>query len=320
MSATADMGVGSRSSFGIALPQGARQTPEYVEELRDACRFAELLGFRNVWVTDHVRGSDGFLEPFSALAFCAAVTRSIRLGVAVAVSAVRSPVHLAQVAASVDVMSGGRLELGLGSGAPAIGPLFGVSPERVFPRFRAGVTLMKELWEQEEVTAEDPSWQLRGVTAGLRPWQRPHPPLWIGARVPSALRFAAEAGTGWIGAGTSSLEDFRRQVAVVREHRKQLGAGADGFGIGKRVYLAVFDGERGHSQRMADVRSWFGHHYGDPSMADRFAVVGSVDECAEQVAVLRQAGAQLVVLNPIAVTRKQMECAAEVADLAGSPR
>lgn len=312
------MGVRTRSSFGIALPQAARQTHEYVEELQDACRFAELLGFGSVWVTDHVRGSDGFLEPFSALAFCAAVTRSVRLGVAVAVSAVRSPVHLAQAAASVDFVSGGRLELGLGSGAPAIGPLFGIPPERVFPRFRAGVRLMKRLWEEEEVTEDGPFWQLQGVKAGLRPWQRPHPPLWIGARVRSALRFATQAGTGWIGAGTSSLEDFRRQVAVVREHRETSGSGVDGFGIGKRAYLAVFDGDRGSPQGMADVRSWFGHQYGDPSMADRFAVTGSVSECAEQVAVLRQAGAQLVVLNPIAVTRKQMETAAEVADLASA--
>ena len=312
------MDVSSRSSFGMALPQAALPTREYVDELRDACLHAETLGFGSVWVTDHVRGSASFLEPFSSLAFCAAVTRSVRLGVAVAVSAVRSPVHLAQAAASVDVVSGGRLELGLGSGAPAIGPLFGIPPEHVFPRFRASVTLMKRIWEQEEVTADDPHWQLHGWKAGLRPWQRPHPPLWIGARIPSALRFAAEAGTGWIGAGSSSLGDFRRQVAVVREHRENTGRGVDGFGIGKRVYLAVLDGQAGSPRQMAEVRTWFDHHYGDPSIADRCAVVGSADECAEQIAALRRDGAQLVVLNPLAVTRSQMEIAAEIADRAGA--
>lgn len=275
----------------------------------------EDLGFSSAWVTDHLRGPEALLDPFVALTYAAAVTARIRLGVAVAVSSARAPVQLAQVVASLDQLSGGRLELGIGSGAPAGGRAFGVPPDEVFDRFRASVRLMKQLWSGGDVTADDRWWHLEDWKVGIRPCQQPHPPVWIGARTRQALHHAVEQGTGWVGAGSSSVDDFVSQLAVVREHLERRDR-PGWFGIAKRVYLVCFDRAEpdGGTFDLDAARAWFGRHYGDPAGADRFAVTGELAACVAQVARVREAGAEQLILHPIFATPTQLEAAAAIAD------
>lgn len=308
---TAANALTDRQQYGIALAQGFGD----VTALRRNCRLVEELGFGSAWVTDHLRGPDAFLEPFSALAYCAALTERVRLGIAVAVSFARSPVHMAQAVASLDQVSGGRLEMGIGCGAPRLARAFGVTTDDAFSRFQASLAAMKRLWTQPEVTDHQRYWDLEGWKAGLRPAQVPHPPLWIGARIRKALRLAVDEGTGWVGAGSSSYSDFVRQVGVIRDYLQETGRDPASFRVAKRVYLSVSDGSAGG---IDEVRAWFDHHYGDPAGADRFAVTGDVAACAEQVVRLRQAGAELIILHPVFGTPSQLEAAAAVADLASS--
>lgn len=298
-----------RSGFGIAL----RQRWQDLESFRQSCALVEQLGFGSAWVTDHLRGPDPLLEPFTALSYCAAQTSRVRLGIAIAVSFARTPVHLAQAVASLDRLSGGRLELGIGSGAPRLAPAFGVPAEDAFARFRSSLTTLKQLWTEPAVTDESPFWELRDWAVGLRPVQVPHPPLWIGARVGGALRLAVEEGTGWVGAGSSSLDDFVRQVGIVQRHLEEVGRDPASFHVAKRIYLHVSDGG---SKGLDQLREWFGMHYGDPTGADRFGVTGDEVGCAEQVRTIRDAGADLLILHPVFGTPEQIEAAAVVADLA----
>lgn len=300
-----------RAGYGIALRQGW----EDLEAFRRSCLLVEQLGFGSAWVTDHLRGPDPLLEPFTALSYCAALTSRVRLGIAIAVSFARSPVHLAQAVASLDQLSGGRLEMGLGSGAPRLGPAFGVPEGETFDRFRSSLSTLKQLWTAPVVTDRSSHWDLRDWTVGLRPLQEPHPPLWIGARVGRALRLAVEEGTGWVGAGSSSFDDFVRQLRIVRRHLEETGRDPASFKVAKRIYMHVSESGK---DDIEEVRAWFGHHYGDPSGADRFAVTGDAASCAEQVAAVRDAGAQLLILHPVFGTFAQIEAAAAVADLAAS--
>ena len=279
-----------RREAGVALAQQWWD----LDRFRQSCRLAEDLGFDSAWVTDHLRGPDALLDPFIALTYAAAVTERIRLGVAVAVSSARSPVQLAQIVASVDQLSGGRLELGIGSGASTSGRAFGVPPDEVFDRFRACVRLMKQLWRADNVTVDYRWWHLEDWDVGIRPYLQPHPPLWIGDRTRKALHHAVEQGTGWVGAGSSSIDDFTLQLAVVRGHLDRLGRRSGEFGIAKRVYLACSDRAEldGVTFDVDAAGAWFGHHYGDPAGADRFVVTGGVTACAAQVAQVRDAGAE----------------------------
>lgn len=298
-----------RTSYGISLRQGWQD----LESFRQSCLLVEKLGFGSAWVTDHLRGPDPLLEPFTALSYCAALTSRVRLGIAIAVSFARTPVHLAQAVASLDRLSGGRLEMGIGSGSPRLGPAFGVADEDAFTRFRSSLATLKQLWTAPAVTDQNRFWELRDWTVGLRPVQEPYPPLWIGARVGSALRLAAEEGTGWVGAGSSSLEDFTRQVGIVRRHLEKVDRDPASFRVAKRIYMHVSDGG---TKGLEQLREWFGMHYGDPTGADRFGVTGDAAACADQVLMIRDAGAELLILHPVFGTPEQIEAAAVVADLA----
>lgn len=300
-----------RVNYGISLRQGWQD----LESFRQSCLLVERLGFGSAWVTDHLRGPDALLEPFTALSYCAGATNRIRLGIAIAVSFARTPVHLAQAVASLDRLSGGRLEVGIGSGAPHLSSAFGVAGDDAFARFRSSLTTLKQLWTESAVTDQSRFWDLRDWPVGLRPLQDPYPPLWIGARVASALRLAAEEGTGWVGAGSSSFEDFTRQVSIVRRHVEKVGRDPASFRVAKRIYMYVSDGG---PKGIEQLREWFGIHYGDPTGGERFGVTGDAAACAEQVRTIQDAGAELPILHPVFGTPEQIEATAVVADLASS--
>src|SRR5579863_6917785 len=265
-----------RTSYGISLPQ----TWKNLEGFRQHCLLIEKLGFGSAWVADYLCKPDDLLEPFTALSYCAAVTSRVRLGIAISVSFARSPVLLAQAVASLDRISDGRLEMGVGSGLPSLAPAFGVAEEDAFNRFRSSLRTLKHLWTTTVVSDRSQFWDLREWSVGLRPVQQPYPPLWIGARMGPALRLAAEEGTGWIGAGSSSLDDFRRQLRTVRRHLEEIGRDPESFRVAKRIHMHVSDGG---ADRLEDVRASLGSHYGDANGADRFAVIGDAVSCAEQV-------------------------------------
>src|SRR6478672_2920493 len=178
--------------FSVGLPQsfdGGDPRPVGIYAAR-----AETLGFSGLWTLDSAVGGPTsrtpLLDGLQVLAYAAAVTRDVRLGIAVIVMNRRQPVLLAKEIASLDRLSGGRLTVGVGLGAPADEHVAALG----FPADRT----VRRLVEGGEV--------LRFSRARLepRPIQRPGPPVWFGAGREPALRRAARLGDGWIGAGSSS--------------------------------------------------------------------------------------------------------------------
>jgi alkanesulfonate monooxygenase SsuD/methylene tetrahydromethanopterin reductase-like flavin-dependent oxidoreductase (luciferase family) len=99
-----------------------------------------------------------------------------------------------------------------------------------------------------------------------------------------------------MGAGSSSIADFREQVALIRGHLEEAGRDPATFGFSKRVYLAIDDDEARAERRLGE---WFGHYYGNPDMASRVSVWGSLDRITEVVGELQEAGARHILLNPM---------------------
>jgi probable F420-dependent oxidoreductase len=281
--------------FTIALPQTFATPRVDVAGLQRFCARAEALGFEGVWCQEQILGSAGSLEPVTLLAYAAARTERVRLGVAVLLTPLRSPVQLAKALTTVDQLSGGRLDVGVGlGGRTQIYPAFGLAPERRVRRFVEGLEVMKRLWTGERVTFQGDFWKLDGVAMAPRPVQAPHPPLWFGARHPDAVRRAAAHGDAFIGAGSSSTADFRDSVTHLRRALAEAGRDPATFPVAKRVYLEI-DADR--ARGMARLREWFGWWYGNAGLAEQVAIVGSVEECVAGLREVQAAGAQMVLLN-----------------------
>jgi probable F420-dependent oxidoreductase len=273
---------------------------------------AEALGFESAWVVEQLLGSISSLEPVELLAWAAALTHRIRLGTAVLLTPLRSPVHLAKSLATVDQLSGGRLDVGIGLGGnPKAYPAFGITASRRVARFNEGLRLMRALWTEPRVTFAGEFWQLEGAALEPKPLQRPHPPLWVGAHHPDAFRRSVDWATGFMGAGSATTATFAQEVQLLRRLLVEAGRDPASIDIGKRVYVAVDDDRERAGRRLAE---YFGGFYGRSQLAAEVSVWGSVDQCVAGVREVVAAGARLVMLNPVFDEVEQLEIlAAEVA-------
>jgi probable F420-dependent oxidoreductase len=289
------MATGKAVRYGIAIPQDFIDGPLDIPFLHAFLARAEALGYDSAWVQEQIVGSVPILEPVTVLTYAAALTRTLRLGTAVMLTVWRNPIQLAKSLTALDQLSQGRLTVGVGIGNPRPDDAaFGIPLERRARRFVEGIEVMKALWTQSTATFAGEYWQLAGIAQEPKPVQRPHPPLWFGAREPAALRRAVRLGNGWMGAGSSSNADFKAQAASIRGFLDDAKRDPATFTISKRVYIAI---DANKSRAEERLRTWFGIRYGRADMAPRVAVWGGANECLDRLAELVASGAEHLLLN-----------------------
>lgn len=311
MSDTPQAAAAASLSLAVALPQtfpAGRQPREVVARF---ARTAERLGFDGLWTLDRTQGLQPVIEPLALLAAAAMVTRRVRLGVAVIIVPFRSPVSLARTAAAVDQLSGGRLELGVGLGSRREEVrAVGLDPARRRERLEDAVAVLRGLFAGDPFDYQGETLQMSGWAVRPTPVQRPGPPLWFGGSHPDALRRAVALGDGWLGAGSHSLDDFDREVAIVHEELAHQGREPGAFGLGKRLYMAIED-RRGTRARA--IRTWLGDNYRDPEIADRVAAIGPPSAIVEAAARIIEQGGRTIIFNPVSDVERQLrELAGEV--------
>jgi probable F420-dependent oxidoreductase len=286
-----------RVELGVAIPQTLLNGAFDVAKLREFLARAEALGVQSAWVVEQILGSIRSLEPVALLTYAAACTERLRLGSAVLLTALRSPVHLAKSLATLDHLSGGRLTVGVGLGGnPRIYGAFGLQATRRAARFAEGLRLMKRLWTEERVTFEGEFFKLQNASMEPKPLQKPHPPLWFGGHHPNALRRAVELGDGFIGAGSVSTATFLGEVKLLQSLLEAAGRDPATFPLGKRVYIAVDHDRARAGRRLAE---WFGAFYGKPELAAEVSVWGDPGECVDRLAEITAAGVGFLMLNPV---------------------
>jgi probable F420-dependent oxidoreductase len=294
--------------------------PQYVDDgmfdpaaLRAYLARAEALGFHSAWAGEQVLGSIPHLGPIETLTYAAACTERIRLGCAVFVSPLYSTVHLAKSLSTLDQLSRGRIEVGLGTGGRGrMFSAFGVDPASLVARFTEGLRLMKALWTQDRVAFDGQFWQLEGAAMEPKPFQKPYPPIWFGGSHPAALRRAVRHGDGFFGAGSSTTAQFVDQVRGIREALDEQKRDPGTFRIAKRVYIAVDDDAERARQRVAAALDRLYGYFGLPDLT-AVAVFGPPDTCVQGLREVAAAGAELILLNPLFDDAEQMErLAAEV--------
>jgi probable F420-dependent oxidoreductase len=283
--------------FGIGIPQVLPDPRADVEALHGFLRRAEALEFESAWLMDQPIGTARVLEPTALLAHAAAVTTRIRLGTAVLLLPLRIPLVLAKTLATIDQLSGGRLDAGVALGAwQDRYPSFGFTAERRVRRFEEAVGLLKRLWTEPSVTAHGDFWQLDDVSVEPKPVQQPHPPLWFGGMADPAVTRVARLADAWMGAGSATTAAFATARATLMEALAAEGRDPATFPVAKRVYVAI-DADR--DRALARLREWFKGFYGRDDLAQRVAVWGPAGAVVEGLAEVVRAGAGTIVLNPV---------------------
>ncbi len=251
-------------------------------------------------------GPGAQLSPVETMTYAAACTERLRLGCVVFVSTLHNPVHLAKSLSTLDQLSQGRIEIGVGTGGRARPfPAFGVDPHRYVARFTEGVTVMKALWTEPSVTFHGEFWQLENAAMEPKPFQKPYPRLWFGGASEPALRRAVRMGDGFFGAGSSPTDKFAEQVQIVRAALAEAGRPADDFPIAKRVYIGIDeDPERARSRMNAALEGIYGHRV--PAI-EAAAITGSAADCVREVSQVAAAGAELILFTALFDQREQME-------------
>jgi probable F420-dependent oxidoreductase len=291
--------------FAISIPQYAPGGSFDDDAFRAHLRRVEELGlFESAWAQEQVIGAGGILAPLSTLTYAAACTEQLRLGCAVFVLPLHNPLHLAKAISSLDCISGGRVEVGVatgGRGRPF--EAFGVDPEGPVARFNEALALMKACWTESEINFDGQLWKLQGASMEPKPVQKPHPPIWFGGSAPAGMRRAVRHGDGFIGAGSQTTAQFAAQVAVVNEELSAQGREPHTFRIAKRVYIHVEDDAARGRHRLEDALT---RHYGRGGWSDHI-LSGPPYACADGIRAVADAGAQLILLNPLLDDAQQLE-------------
>jgi probable F420-dependent oxidoreductase len=209
-----------------ALHRGENVQPR---RLVDTARRVEEVGFESLWVGDHIALPDDApdsateprLEALTTLTYLAAVTTRVRLGVGVLVLPQRQPVLLAKQLTSLDVLSGGRLDVGIGVGyvAAELGA-FGVGLADRAAMTDEHIEVLLKLWRHDR-DHDGRFVTLHGVVQHPGPVQRPHPPLVVGGHARAAIERAARVGDGWFG-WELTPDQAGETVARVHEARRRL--------------------------------------------------------------------------------------------------
>jgi probable F420-dependent oxidoreductase len=190
---------------------------------------AEAAEIESIWVSEHLVNADPreppspmdpedpILDPVTALAFLAGRTTTVRLGTGVIVLPLRNPLILAKELATVDVLSGGRLILGIGVGyVEREFRGLGVPFEDRGQRLEEYLAAIRAIWTQQHPSYQGRYVEVGGVQAHPHPTQRPHPPIVMGGYVPAVMRRTVREADGWYGWGLD-LEETAKRFEILRE-------------------------------------------------------------------------------------------------------
>ncbi len=240
-----------------------------IEALRDVWRIADEAGFDHVWVFDHLAsiGAGGpdrsVYEGWALQAAIAQATSRVRIGCLVTGNTYRNPALLAKLAVTVDHLSGGRLEFGIGAAWAEIEhQMYGIEGlDHRVGRLRESLEVITSLWTKDRTTLDGRYYHFSDAIGNPKPIQKPHPPIWIGAGGPQMMEVVVRFADVWNCAGASTpqeaadkgrmldtaCEDAGRDPATIRRSVQQSWDGRD---RGQLLDLVGQYFERGFSEQV----------------------------------------------------------------------
>jgi F420-dependent oxidoreductase-like protein len=305
--------------IGLALPHYDFSAPDGApvswERLAEVARRAEALGFDSLWVSDHFflsleryggrGGVYGSPEALSALASLATVTERVRLGTLVLCAGFRHPALLAKSAVTIDLLSGGRLDLGLGAGwhedeYRAFGYEFGDLDHR-FEVLEETLVALGLMFGEDSATWEGRHFRLQEAYARPRPVQEPRPPLWVGGKGgPRILRLVARHADGWNTVWAWTPESYAERVRALDLACER--AGRDPATVRRSVGLYTLVGEdhRDLAARYRALQGWTPGDWLDGQPLEEWGrdkLVGPPEQVIDRLAAYARLGVEEVICS-----------------------
>jgi len=265
--------------FGVQALQGM---PDYAT-LKNVVLECDRLGFDSVWVYDHIQFTYGpTLECWTVLSALAEATKRIRIGPLVTCNVFRYPSLLAKMAATVDMISNGRLNFGIGAGwhedeAVAYGIPFPKGGMRV-EMLDEALTIIKKLWTEDEATFKGKYYSINKAVCLPKPVQKPYPPVLVGGGGDKMLRLIAKHANAW-NSGFVSPEDFKAEIERLEKVCKEVGQDIRALENTFQSRIVIAESDEDAEKR---AESWREERKGSPDDPDwKFAIKGSPRTCAD---------------------------------------
>ncbi len=259
----------------------------------------EELGFDSAWTSEHVFFYGPTFDALTSLAACAARTSRIQLGTAVFLLPLRPPALAAKEIASVDIISGGRLILGIGLGGeyPKEFQACGVPVNERGSRTNEAIRVLRRLFSEDDVTFDGRFTQLDGVTLQPKPLQQGGPPIWVAGRSPAAIRRAGRLGDGYL-PYLFTPDRYRDGLAQVRQYAEAAGRDPDAITPGLYQFICLADT---YDEAKREATAHLSRTYNQPfdKIVDRYVVMGNPDDCARRLSDYAEAGVRHFILVSI---------------------
>lgn len=294
--------------FGLVVRGQAEEGEDIVRRFHETLalvRLADRLGFDSITKTAHYSAHPfQMLQLVPMLARFAAEAPRLRLNAGVLLLPLLSPLHVAEEFATLDVITNGKIILGVGLGYRDVEfKAFGVPRRERARRFEANLVAIKRLWTEDKVRLQTPYFELDDASCAPHPLQKPHPPIWVGANADPAIQRAARLGDCWYIGPAIAIPALERQIDL---YKRALDAAGKPFPaelpMRREVFVAKTRAEairlcapylgakyaayHAWRQDMPDDDRGLGQAF-DDLIGDRF-LIGSPDEVAEQMLALRR--------------------------------
>ncbi|WP_435156389.1 LLM class flavin-dependent oxidoreductase [Haladaptatus sp. DFWS20] len=296
--------------FGVFLNQyHTKDTDFEATDLYEQAELMEAVGFDSATLGERHVHEEGFVEPLTALAAIAARTDTLELGTAAMLPALYNPLHLAEYVANIDQLSGGRMSFGaaLGYRERELEP-FGVEMDERVGRFLESTTVLKKLWTEDSVDHDGDFWSFEDAFVSPRPADIP---VWIGGHADIAIKRAAYRGDAWIASASSTTDDLTKQIGVYEDALDEFGMDrADNDVILMRDCFVADSTQEARDTiepyllNLYELYARWGQTYMDEheievdyEELDEKFVIGSPEECIEQLQVYENLGVDHVLIR-----------------------
>jgi probable F420-dependent oxidoreductase len=289
--------------FGICLPSWNEASAFYggldYSLIRPYAMLCEELGYDTLWAPDHFILGDAMYECWTLLAAIAAVTEKIRIGSLLLCYSHRNPSLVAKMAATLDIISGGRLNFGIGAGwhkDEHLAYAFDWSDEpakRINDMIEA-IKIIKALWTQERATYRGASFNISDAICNPKPVQRPHPPVWIGGGGEKLLlRAVANYADGW-NVPSLPAEQYARKLRVLKEHCERNGIGFERIEKSVETRIMVTNDQWEVEKIRKWVASFSSYDKDAPRTTDILDtyIIGDLETCHKRIEEYQRAGVQ----------------------------
>jgi alkanesulfonate monooxygenase SsuD/methylene tetrahydromethanopterin reductase-like flavin-dependent oxidoreductase (luciferase family) len=254
-------------------------------------------------------------------------TTTLRLGSAVIVLPWHNPVLMAEQAATLDLISGGRLDFGVGKGyRHSEFKGFAIAPEEAEPRFEESVEVILKAWvTRQRFSHRGRFWQFDDIVVEPPPMQKPHPPIWVAAASDASIRKAATRGFNLILDQYASAEDHGRRIALYRAEREKHGHGFHPMQVAVARQLYVADSKAEADAALQRAAQYTGRtvevsrtpgtdvagshvlsYAGTPGATEAHTLYGTPDDIAGRLADLSRAGVEYVLLTAVTGGKQQL--------------